>query len=307
LQEQEQANSEAYDKQQEALKSNLDALIELEVRKDDTNEKVLKNLLNKRLKLENLSGAELELARQNNADKVKEALKSDVNYTLGLETKKVTDLKIISDNRLQTLQGSLDAEVGIKLAAAEKEQLILETQAVKARKLEENSQSFKVKMVQQGLQTISSITELFGKKSEKAARRAFQINKAAQMASATIDTYKSATAAYASQFVPIPDPSSPVRGAIAAGVAIAAGLVNVAKIASQKFEGGGSGGGGGTAPAGGGGGAPQMQAPNFNVIGSSGVNQLAQIQQQPTRAYVVSGDVATGLSLERNRLQNASF
>jgi hypothetical protein len=307
LQEQEQANSEAYDKQQEALKSNLDALIELEIRKDDTNEKVLKNLLNKRLKLENLSGAELELARQNNADKVKEALKSDVNYTLGLETKKVTDLKIISDNRLQTLQGSLDAEVGIKLAAAEKEQLILETQAVKARKLEENSQSFKVKMVQQGLQTISSITELFGRKSEKAARRAFQINKAAQMASATIDTYKSATAAYASQFVPIPDPSSPVRGAIAAGVAIAAGLVNVAKIASQKFEGGGSGGGGGTAPAGGGGGAPQMQAPNFNVIGSSGVNQLAQIQQQPTRAYVVSGDVATGLSLERNRLQNASF
>jgi hypothetical protein len=48
-------------------------------------------------------------------------------------------------------------------------------------------------------------------------------------------------------------------------------------------------------------------APNFNVIGSSGVNQLAQIQQQPTRAYVVSGDVASGLSLERNRLQNASF
>ena len=307
LQEQEQANSEAYEKQQEALKSNLDALIELEIRKDDTNEKVLKNLLNKRLKLEKLAGAELELARQNNADKVKEALKSDVNYTLGLETKKVTDLKVISDNRLQTLQGSLDAEVGIKLAAAEKEQLILETQAVKARKLEENSQSFKVKMVQQGLQTISSITELFGRKSEKAARRAFQINKAAQMASATIDTYKSATAAYASQFVPVPDPSSPVRGAIAAGVAIAAGLVNVAKIASQKFEGGGGGGGNNApAPAGGGGGAAVM-SPNFNVVGSSGVNQLAQIQQQPTRAYVVSGDVATGLSLERNRLQNASF
>jgi len=48
-------------------------------------------------------------------------------------------------------------------------------------------------------------------------------------------------------------------------------------------------------------------APNFNVIGSSGINQLAQIQQQPTRAYVVSGDVANGLSLERNRLQNATL
>jgi len=60
------------------------------------------------------------------------------------------------------------------------------------------------------------------------------------------------------------------------------------------------------APSGGGGGG-QMTTPNFSVIGSSGVNQLAQIQQKPTRAYVVSGDVANGLSLERNRLQNATL
>jgi len=88
-------------------------------------------------------------------------------------------------------------------------------------------------------------------------------------------------------------------------LAVAAGLTNVAKIATQKFEGGGSMGGGST-PSGGGGGG-QMTTPNFSVIGSSGVNQLAQIQQKPTRAYVVSGDVANGLSLERNRLQNATL
>lgn len=164
---------------------------------------------------------------------------------------------------------------------------------------------FAIEMTLSGLSTIASLTELFGKKSEKAARRAFQIQKAANMATAIISTYQSATAAYASQFTPVPDPSSPVRGAIAAGLAVAAGLVNVAKIASQKFEGGGSSGGG-SAPAGGGGGGAVM-TPNFNVIGSSGVNQLAQIQQQPTRAYVVSGDVANGLSLERNRLQNATL
>lgn len=164
---------------------------------------------------------------------------------------------------------------------------------------------FAIEMTLSGLSTIASLTELFGKKSEKAARRAFQIQKAANMATAIISTYQSATAAYASQFTPVPDPSSPVRGAIAAGLAVAAGLVNVAKIASQKFEGGGSSGGG-SAPAGAGGGGAVM-TPNFNVIGSSGVNQLAQIQQQPTRAYVVSGDVANGLSLERNRLQNATL
>ena len=85
---------------------------------------------------------------------------------------------------------------------------------------------------------------------------------------------------------------------IAAG---AMGAMQIAAISKTKFDGGG--GEQAPSPAGGGG----AMAPNFNVVGSSGVNQLAQIQQQPTRAYVVSGDVATGLSLERNRLQNASF
>jgi len=170
--------------------------------------------------------------------------------------------------------------------------------------LKKRNKDFAIEMTLSGLSSIASLTELFGKKSEKAARRAFQIQKAANIATAIISTYQSATAAYASQFTPVPDPSSPVRGGIAAGMAIAAGLVNVAKIASQKFEGGGSSGGGGGAPAGGGG---AVMTPNFNVIGSSGVNQLAQIQQQPTRAYVVSGDVANGLSLERNRLQNATL
>lgn len=175
-----------------------------------------------------------------------------------------------------------------------------------ANALKKRNRDFAIEMALSGLNTISSLTELFGKKSEKAAKRAFQINKAAQLAGAVISTYKSATDAYASQFTPVPDPTSPVRGAIAAGIAIAAGLANVAKIASQKFEGGGSSGGGGGAPAGAGGGGT-MQAPNFSVIGSSGVNQLAQLQQQPTRAYVVSGEVTSQQALDRNRVQNATL
>jgi hypothetical protein len=86
---------------------------------------------------------------------------------------------------------------------------------------------------------------------------------------------------------------------------ITAGLVNVKKIASQKFEGGGStggGGGGSNAPAG----AAPMTA-NFNTIGSSGINQLAQLQQTPTQAYVVSGEVTSAQALDRNRVQNATL
>ena len=285
-------------------KSELDALIELEIRKEQTDKKRLEELLAERLKLEKLKGNQLLLAEQDNAEKVRQAIADDNKEQIHLETNKLNTLKVLRDTKLETLQGQLNAEVEAERLAAEHKQAVLNAQAVRAQKLEENSQSFKVKAVQSGLETISSLTDLFGKKNEKSARKAFQINKAAQIAMALISTYQSATAAYASQFVP-PEPTSPVRGGIAAGLAVAAGLVNVAKIASQKFEGGG-GSGGGSAPssAGGGGG---MIAPNFNVIGSSGVNQLAQIQQQPTRAYVVSGDVANGLSLERNRLQNASF
>jgi hypothetical protein len=89
---------------------------------------------------------------------------------------------------------------------------------------------------------------------------------------------------------------------ISTGIGIAANIAATAKALKQL-----GGGAAPTAPNVSGGGGSGAMAPNFNVIGSSGVNQLAQIQQQPTRAYVVSGDVANGLSLERNRLQNASF
>jgi len=43
------------------------------------------------------------------------------------------------------------------------------------------------------------------------------------------------------------------------------------------------------------------------VVGNSGINQLAQIQQQPTQAYVVSGAVTSAQSLDRNRVQNATI
>jgi PAS domain-containing protein len=168
------------------------------------------------------------------------------------------------------------------------------------------NRDFAVEMAISGFNTIASLTDLFGKKSEKAARIAFRINKGAQIASATMSTYQSATQAYASQLIP-GDPSSPIRGAIAAGAAVFAGLANVAKIASQKFEGGGSSGGGGGAASAAAGGGAQMAAPQFQTIGTSGINQLATLQQQPTQAYVVSGHVTSAQALDRNRVQNATL
>ena len=88
---------------------------------------------------------------------------------------------------------------------------------------------------------------------------------------------------------------------IAAG---AMGSLQIAAIAKSKYDGGIS-----TPPAVGGGVGDSggVQSPNFNVVGNSGVNQLAQLQQQPVQAFVVSGSVTTAQSLDRNRIENATL
>jgi len=203
-------------------------------------------------------------------------------------------------------KGNADAEAVIAEAKGKEIDDINKKYADEEQKRKKEAVDRNLDLVKNGLSLVESITELFGKNGEKQARRAFNVKKSAQIASATIDTYRNAVAAYGSQFVPIPDPSSPVRGGIAAGIAVTAGLVNIAKIASQKFEGGGSSGGGGGS-VGGGGMSGGAQAPSFNVVGNNGLNQLVQLQQQPMQAFVVSGEVSSAQSLDRNRIQNASI
>ena len=173
---------------------------------------------------------------------------------------------------------------------------------------EEKLQELKYAAVLQGLTLISDLSEVFAKKGEKQAKRAFEIQKAASLAAAVITTYQSAVSAYQSQFLPLPDPTSPIRGAIAAGIAVAAGLGNVAKIASQKFEGGGSISASPTPSGGGGGAGGGVVAPNFNLVGNAqATNPLAGLGEGIIQAYVVSGDVTTAQSLDRNRVNNATF
>jgi hypothetical protein len=234
-------------------------------------------------------------------DKVEENNDKEFESYDALEYKKAQLLK----HSELTLQGHVNETVRIQQEAAEYELLILQGKATKAAQIDEAAHSKKVELAKAGLSAIAQITELFGKKSEKAAKQAFKIQKAANIASALVTTYQSATAAYASQFTPLPDPSSPVRGAIAAGIAIASGLANVAKITQQKFEGGTPPGN--SPPPSDAGGGGTVISPNFNVVGNSGLNQLSQLQQKPTKAYVVSGDMTTAQALDRNRIENATL
>jgi chromosome segregation ATPase len=129
--------------------------------------------------------------------------------------------------------------------------------------------------------------------------------KAAAVASATISTY-TAIAGQLAAFSNIPVPGYAIAQAIVTGVA---GLLQVKKILSVKTPKGG-GGGGGSVPSNISGGGGTTAAPTFNVVGNSGVNQIANTlggTQPPIQAYVVANNVTTQQSLDRNIVSNASL
>ena len=189
---------------------------------------------------------------------------------------------------------------GEKLISEKSIQLSKEEKEKKAAILQQQ-----LTLVKDSFQAFADVSTLFAGKNKKAQKIAFNIQKGANIAQTTIDTYTAAMSAYKSAL------AVPVIGVglapIAAAGAVAVGLSNIKKIAASKFEGGGTpsadtgGGGGGGAT------APTMSAPQFNVVGQSGVNQLASLNQQPIQAYVVSGQVTSQQALDRNRLANATL
>jgi len=96
---------------------------------------------------------------------------------------------------------------------------------------------------------------------------------------------------------------------IKTALAVATTIASTAKALSAV--GGGSAGGGGGGAASGGGGGAAAAPPSFNIVGQNSNNQLAQTiagqQQQPVQAYVVSGNVSSAQSLDRNRIDTATF
>jgi hypothetical protein len=153
--------------------------------------------------------------------------------------------------------------------------------------------------------SFSALAELagsFNTKNEKDARKQFQVQKAFNLAAAITNTAMAVTGALTAGGNPIKLATG--MQFVEAGIAATVGAANIIKISNSKFGGGANSGGGGNdtnVPT-----AAPMTA-NFNTIGSSGINQLAQLQQTPTQAYVVSGEVTSAQALDRNRVQNATL
>ena len=202
----------------------------------------------------------------------------------------------------QAIRDKYDAERKAAEDKARADQIALERE--KQQQLEQ--------LATDGLQAVSGATEFFLSKSKVNAKRQFQITKSLQLSLAIIDGIKAVTASLAASPVAIGPAPNPA-GIASLAFAVLSSAVAVAKIASAKYEPSGGGGGGGGArpsapsiPSAGGGGAPQ-----FNTVGTSGFNQvagsIAEQNQEPVKAYVVSTDVTSQQSLDRNSREKSSF
>jgi hypothetical protein len=207
-------------------------------------------------------------------------------------------------------KGNAEILTEIDIAQAAKVAKIEEEAAAKKKANEQAAADATVAVATATIGSLSALNQAFSKDDEKGRREAFKREKALGIASAVINTAKSAVSAYNSMAgIPF---VGPVLAPIAAVAAIAAGAAQIKNITKQKYKGESGGGGGGGASgltASGGGSAPS--APQFNTVGTSGFNQINESlnnnNRNPTKAYVVSGEVSSAQSLDRNRIKEATF
>jgi len=193
------------------------------------------------------------------------------------------------------------AEDELKLAGATAEEIakVNASYSKRAKKLAKEEADYKKSLNEQvaeanldvASQAFGAIASIVGEGSA--------VGKAAAIAQTTIDTYVAAQKAYTSQLIP-GDPTSPVRAAIAAGIAVAAGIANVAKIIATPTP----DTGGGSNPVAGGPPTP-APVPSFNpqaaIAGNTaGATAPGEVQAQQTgtqstivRAYVVDSEITS--------------
>lgn len=132
--------------------------------------------------------------------------------------------------------------------------------------------------------------------------------KALGIASALINTYVGVSEAL-KQPSTLPSPFDYAAKAVNVAGILATGFKTVKAITSVKVPGGSGGGGNAPSISASGGGQASAPAPSFNVVGNTGVNQIAQTlgNQQPIQAFVVGSQVTTQQALDRNLVNNATL
>ncbi len=242
--------------------------------------------------------AQILLIDEANTERITQSLMSNQEIELQAVQDKYFEIETLA-------QGNAEQMAIIAEARGAEEQAINEKYAEQKKQTNRDVMNASLDIAGQGMQLIAGIAEMSAGKSVAQQKKAFNIKKAADITSATIDGYKSVLSTYANA------PGGVVLKAIQAAIAGGFAIMQIAKISKTKFEGGGGGGGSmASVPSGGGGGgaaASSVISPEFNIVGNSPINQLASLQAQPVNAYVVSGDMTSAQSLDRNRVQNATL
>ena len=265
------------------LNSDLDALAVAEKeKKDAADAKMLEDAAAQMAKEEELEFQNLQKKfAKTQEDEKKQAAKDIADLDKKI-LKNTTDLEL-ERSLLDEKQIALEEAYASNLITDDQYTAGIEANAKARADIDKLEAEAKVKNAEVASQLLGTISDIVGKNTAA--------GKAAAIASATIDTYLSAQKAYASQLLP-GDPTSPIRAAIAAGIAVVGGIKNVKSILAVKTPNGGGGGaanisapslsGAPIAP-------PQPQAATTNISAQS-INALGN---QATRAYVVESDVTS--------------
>ena len=175
--------------------------------------------------------------------------------------------------------------------------------------LDQEVSSARFQMYKDTISAIGALSAAFAGDDEASKKRQFEFQKKLSLASAVVSGIEAVQNAYktaqASPYTTI-FPGYPL---VQAGLAAAFSVAQVATIARTQFESPdtniSSGGGGSGAP------TESQMSPQFNIVGRSGINQLADSvnarNQQPIQAYVVAGQVTNAQQLARRRARTATF
>ena len=210
-------------------------------------------------------------------------------------------IKFVEDLNLQLYEMELDRlsqqeQLQIKAMQAEaKRRMQVDTADAKSKmgqaQREEDLAGLREKYVGQSFGVINDIIIASAGKSEAAQKRAFNVAKAASIAQAIVNTYLAVSSALALK----PTESVfPGQRFVEAGLALAAGLANVAKIKAQQFQGGAGAGSPGADVTGAGASVappPIFANPQTTNLGTGELSAGQGQGTQPMRAYVVERDI----------------
>ncbi len=235
----------------------------------------------------------------------KEFLDSQLKDIEDLKNAKQVERDLRDEQRLAdiAIQDEIDRR-RLEKAAAEKKQLETDVTNQKA------ADAAKLASAQQGIMATMAVTDAFfafksrsltkgSKEEEELNKKAFKVNKALQLANATVLGIQSVQGAFTTATASPITTAFPAYPFIQAGLAGVFSAANIAKIAASQYTGGAGGGGGSSAsaptvsiPS-----PPTISTPQNNVNGTqfdSNGNTIQQTQTTPTitvKAQVVETEI----------------